>query len=199
MIKKLILTVFVIGVVMTSCSSDDDGINPTTAELRLNLNGLEPLGEDFVYEGWIIVDGSPVSTGTFTSVASSQTFVVNASDLANATTFVLSIEPAVDPDPAPAATKVLAGDFTGDTAAISTGIVGDFSSAAGAFFLRTPTDEMGMNNGNDENGVWFGTPDGATVYDASVEPVVDDQPAIEIVGTRAYLRVDSIPLLVDSP
>ena len=30
--------------------------------------------------------------------------------------------------------------------------------AAGTYFLRTPTDENGMNNGNDENGIWFGAP-----------------------------------------
>ena len=76
--------------------------------------------------------------------------------------FVLSIEPAVDPDPAPADTKVLVGEFSGTSAAVSTAVVGDFSNAAGEFFLRTPTDEDvpggAPNNGNDQYGVWFGTP-----------------------------------------
>jgi len=33
--------------------------------LRLDLSGLESLGPGYVYEGWIIVDGEPLSTGTF--------------------------------------------------------------------------------------------------------------------------------------
>ena len=156
--KKLFYSiVLTISMLFIGCDSDDDA-SPNNADLELNLLGLETLGSDYVYEGWIIVDGNPVSTGTFTSVTFPQTFQVDADQLANATTFVLSIEPAIDPDPAPAATKVLAGDFSGSTANVSTALIGDFSTASGAFFLRTPTDEMGANNGNDQNGVWFGTP-----------------------------------------
>lgn len=141
---------------LASCNDNDDTI--LTSELTLNLSGLETLGSNYVYEGWIIVDGTPVSTGTFTSVTFPQSFQVNTSDLNSATAFVLSIEPAVDPDPAPADTKLLRGSFTGNTANVSTEIIGDFSNASGAFFLRTPTDETGTNNGNDHYGVWFGTP-----------------------------------------
>lgn len=152
----MFLVVCSIGILATSCSKSDDAV--TTARLTLDLTGLETLGDDYVYEGWVIVDGSPVSTGTFTSVNFPQSFNVDKDNLDKAATFVLSIEPAVDPDPAPAATKVLAGDFLGDSANVNTGLVGDFTSASGSFFLRTPTDETGTNNGNDENGVWFGIP-----------------------------------------
>lgn len=155
---KKIGTLLLVGLslIFASCSNNDN--TPTNSNLTLDLTGLEALGANYVYEGWIIVNGSPVSTGTFTSVTFPQTFSVSTSQLASATKFVLSIEPANDPDPAPAATKILAGDFSGNSASVTTGIVGDFSNAAGAFFLRTPTDETGTNNGNDENGVWFGTP-----------------------------------------
>jgi len=37
-----------------------------TVYLEFDNNGLENLGPNFVYEGWLIVDGMPVSTGTFT-------------------------------------------------------------------------------------------------------------------------------------
>ncbi|MEY8847261.1 hypothetical protein AB9K26_00475 [Psychroserpens sp. XS_ASV72] len=159
MIKRIFFSMLSLSLLLASCSSDDDSTNqPNMSTLTLNLSGLEALGSDFVYEGWIIVDGSPVSTGTFSSVNFPQDFSVNRAQLNNASMFVLSIEPAVDPDPAPADTKVLAGSFSGDTAAVDASIVGDFSNAAGGFFLRTPTDEMGMNNGNDQYGVWFGTP-----------------------------------------
>tara|TARA_R110002073_G_scaffold82034_2_gene196419 strand:- start:2019 stop:2894 length:876 start_codon:yes stop_codon:yes gene_type:complete len=153
MIKKMILTVLALGIIATSCSDDDDN-GPSTSTLTLNLSGLEELGSDFVYEGWIIVNGSPVSTGTFSSVTFPQTFNVDSQDLELATTFVLSIEPAVDTDPAPAATKILAGDFSGNLANVdSNGIVGDFSASTGKYILATPTD--GGADTNEESGVWF--------------------------------------------
>ena len=155
--NKMFLAVLAISFFATSCSSDDDNGSSTTT-LTLNLNGLEALGSDYVYEGWMIINGAPVSSGRFTSVTFPQSFEVNTSFIESASTFVLSIEPVIDSDPNPAATKVLAGDFNGSTASVDSGIVGDFSNAAGMFFLRTPTDEMGVNNGNDENGIWFGTP-----------------------------------------
>ncbi len=154
MIKKMFLATLALGAFATSCSNDDDAtVVPTTSELRLNLTGLESLGSDYVYEGWIMVDGSPISTGTFSSVTFPQSFNVNANQLANATAFVLSIEPAVDPDPAPAATKILAGDFSGNSANVNTeGIVGDFTTSTGTYILATPTD---MDDANEESGVWF--------------------------------------------
>ena len=151
--KKMILAVLALGIFATSCSSDDDNSSSTNSNLTLNLDGLEALGSDFVYEGWVIVDGSPVSTGTFSSIDFPQTFSVNTVQLNSATTFVLSIEPAVDTDPAPAATKILAGDFSGTTASVdSNGIVADFSTSTGKYILATPTDE---DDTNEESGVWF--------------------------------------------
>ena len=136
----------------TSCSSDDDA-QSQNGELTLNLDGLEALGNDYVYEGWLIVNGSPVSTGTFSSVSFPQTFSVDRNTLDNATTFVLSIEPVIDPDPAPAATKILAGDFSGNSASVTSNtIVGDFSSSTGTYILATPTD---MDDTNEASGVWF--------------------------------------------
>ncbi|SDR85290.1 anti-sigma factor [Winogradskyella sediminis] len=151
--KKMILGVLALGMIASSCSSDDDNSSPTNSNLTLNLDGLEALGNNFVYEGWIIVDGSPVSTGTFSSVDFPQTFSVNSTQLEAANTFVLSIEPAVDMDPAPAATKILAGDFSGTTASVnSNSIVADFGASTGTYILATPTD---TDDTNEESGVWF--------------------------------------------
>ena len=148
----MFFTILAIGFLATSCDKNNDGM-ANTSELTLNLSGLDALGDDFVYEGWIIVNGSPVSTGTFSSVAFPQSFTVDADELANATKFVLSIEPAVDSDPAPADTKILAGDFSGDLANVSSnGIVADFSASSGKYILATPTN----GSDNDElSGVWF--------------------------------------------
>jgi len=153
----------------TGCKKDDPASTTTTTtntkNLTLNITGLEDLGADFVYEGWVIVSGNPVSTGTFTVDAagawSATSFQVSTANLDAATKFVLTIEPAMDPDPAPSAQKLLAGDFSGNSASVSTATapaLGDFSASAGSYFLRTPTDETGMNNGNDTNGIWFGVP-----------------------------------------
>ena len=61
--KKLVLFLIVGGLLATSCSDDDSG--SSNATLSLSLSGMEDLGADFAYEGWVIVDGSPVTTGTF--------------------------------------------------------------------------------------------------------------------------------------
>ena len=86
----LVLSTFI----FFGCSKDEPPTQsqPSTSILKLNINGLEDLGSSAKYEGWIIVNGSPVSTGTFTVNASgtlSQTdFDVDATNLANATAFV---------------------------------------------------------------------------------------------------------------
>ena len=153
MIRKMYLAVIAMGLLSVSCSNDDDATPQIeTSELTLNLTGLEALGDDFVYEGWVIVDGAPVSTGRFSDVTFPQTFQVLSTQLVAATTFVLSIEPTVDPDPAPAETKVLAGDFSGTSANVNSNLVADFSTVAGTFILATPTD---ADDTNEESGVWF--------------------------------------------
>ncbi|WP_298883943.1 anti-sigma factor [uncultured Polaribacter sp.] len=148
-------TAFVIAILFVACN-DDNNTAATTGDLTIDLTGLEELGSDYVYEGWLIVDGNPVSTGTFTSVSFPQTYTVDINDLQTATKFVLSIEPAGETGAAalaPAATKILAGDFSGSSANVSsTGIVGDFSNSWGKYILATPTD---TDDTNEASGVWF--------------------------------------------
>lgn len=147
--KKIIYFALALGLFATGCKKED----PT---LNLNLNGLEDLGADYVYEGWVMIDGSPVSTGTFTVSADgtpSQTaFSLEDVDLENATAFVLSIEPAADSDPAPSAVKMLSGDFSGDVATVNTGLIADFSGSTGHFLIATPTT---TSTTDDLSGVWF--------------------------------------------
>lgn len=150
-ILKLVTLSLIFTFVVISCNNDDENEDKTDV-LTLNLSGLEELGADFVYEGWIIVDGNPKSTGTFSSVVFPQTFEIDADDLLAATKFVLSIEPANDTDPDPAATKILVGDFSGSSANVTTAVVGDFSSAAGEYILATPTDGAMTN---ETSGIWF--------------------------------------------
>ena len=173
MIKKAVLGMMALSVLAISCDDEDDNGMPseTNANLTLNLSGLENLGDNFRYEGWILVEGQdgPVSTGIFSvddeGNLSQTQFPVNSVALAAANAFVLSIEPFPDSDPAPAATKYLRADFgEGDSARVAEvglgPVGGSFENASGTFFLRAPTDEApgSENNGNDEYGVWFGNP-----------------------------------------
>lgn len=136
------------------------GGNRMKAKLVLDIDGLEPLGSAAKYEGWIIVDGIPVTTGLFQVTPNGQLapsqFNVNASDLAAASMFVLTIEPNPDPNPAPSATHILAGMFSGNSASLSVdhpaAIGDDFSSAAGKFLLATPTT---ASMTDEDKGVWF--------------------------------------------
>jgi hypothetical protein len=133
---------------------------PQTGNLMLNINGLGDLGSAAFYEGWIIVNGNPVSTGTFSVNSSGQlsktSFSVNTSDLSSATKFVLTIEPVPDPSPNPSGVKIIAGTFSGNTASLTIGdssaIANNFMSSTGTYILATPTNGQ---NTNELSGVWF--------------------------------------------
>jgi len=143
---------FTIATFFVACNDNEDN-TPATGLLTVNFEGLEALGDDFVYEGWLIVDGNAVSTGTFSSVVFPQSYIVDTNDLESATNFVLTIEPNVDADPAPSATKILSGAFSGSSASVSsTEFVGDFSDSWGKYILATPTD---TDDTNEESGIWF--------------------------------------------
>lgn len=152
--KNKFLSLVALSVILVSCGDDDN--NTVAPQLKLNLSGLENLGANYKYEGWIVVNGTPVTTGTFTvndaGVLSKTVFDVNATSLANATKFVLSIEPANDTDPAPSNTKYLVGDFSGNTATVNAGIVGDFSAATGKYLIASPSS---MSMMDPFAGVWF--------------------------------------------
>lgn len=159
--KNYLMAVF-LGLAVWGCSGNKDMItSPATDPLGLSFSGLEDLGTRFLYEGWIIVAGAPVSTGTFSigagGMASQSTFDIASADLAAATKFVLTIEPNPDSDPTPAATHILAGDFAGASAVLSVGdpaaLGNDFLGATGEFILNTPS--TGSDNTDYASGIWW--------------------------------------------
>lgn len=135
-------------------------MGPTTKDLILNITGLENLGSEYVYEGWIIVNSSPISTGRFSvndNGELSQTgFTLNIDVLAAATTFILTIEPALGDDPAPSDVHILAGNFSGNSGQLAIGhsaaLGNDFMSTSGKYILATPTNGP---NTNENSGIWF--------------------------------------------
>jgi hypothetical protein len=133
--------------------------------VSLEANGLEPLPAGFAYEGWLIVNGSPVSTGLFGIDASGQAHPghvrvsVDSADAVEA--FVLSIEPVPDADPAPSAVKLLGGAFSGGTAVATidhaAALGTDLSTASGSYILAAPSGGEGADY---RNGIWFLDPSG---------------------------------------
>lgn len=157
--KQLFILLITFTFVFISCNNDDDD-EPQTKDLTLTINGLENLGQNYVYEGWIIVGGSPKTTGRFSvndnGDLSKSTFSLDKDDLAAATTFILTIEPATGDDPSPSKTHIMAGDFSGKSGQLSiahgAALGDDYMQSAGDFILATPTN----GSDNDENsGIWF--------------------------------------------
>ncbi len=150
----------------TQTAMDDmymQGTEPAASmgsELTLHIDGLPDLGAGWAYEGWLIVDGSPFSTGIFTvddhMMMSAETFPIDPDMLSKAAAFVLTIEPSPDSDPAPSPVHILAGDFNGDTASLSVAhsaaLGSDFTAVTGAYVLAAPTGGAGADY---KNGIWF--------------------------------------------
>jgi hypothetical protein len=144
--------------------------------LNIAINGLEPLGDDFLYEHWLIVDDSPVSAGRFQVQSASTPYSAELSiDEASlgATTYVLTIEPQPDADPLPAATHVIAGDFGASGSATLTvsnpfALGNSFAAASGQFILAAPT---GAADEPHEHGIWWLVP-GATPSAGLVLPTL---------------------------
>jgi hypothetical protein len=156
MLKKNMLIAFAGLFFLTSCDKNKN----ETKNLTLNIKGLEDLGANFRYEGWIMVNGAPVTTGVFSvnssGVLSQTTFPIPEDQLNSATKFILTIEPFPDPLPAPTATHILAGDFVGNNAGLTIAapeaLGNNFGTATGKYVLATPSDN---DMTNEKSGVWF--------------------------------------------
>jgi len=157
--SKIGMFAAILVLVVTSCSDDKDDNNDQsmTTELTLEFLRLDDLGPDYLYEGWIIVDDEPISTGTFsvdlTGVASQAKFTIDSEMLSKATKFVLSIEPSPDSSPLPSNTKIFTGDFNGNVAVLNTTTIASFSDVSGKFIIGAPT-----GTGAEEqkySGIWF--------------------------------------------
>lgn len=156
--RLTLLSLFLFGLVFSVGTDTAVAARIDTTIVSLNFNNLEDLGDSFLYEGWAIVDGAPVSTGTFSVDAdgnlSRSTFVVNVHPR-QIDAVVLTIEPYPDADPAPSATHVLAGDVRGRRALLFAGhpaaLGNNFRRAAGSYILAVPSDSSTPYT----NGIWW--------------------------------------------
>lgn len=151
------MTVFAL-LLFVSCGDDDDATSKE-ANLNLSLTGLDDLtGSAYVYEGWLLIDGTPVSTGRFTTAAAaSATF--DAEMAAKATKYILTVEPAEGDVAEPSELKVMAGDISDGKASITLNVAPalgsgvDFSNASGYYLVAAPTTSGAA--GFEKSGIWF--------------------------------------------
>ncbi len=116
------------------------------------------------YEGWIIVNGTPISTGKFTVDSAGKLmtldgksisqFTVSGVDPAQISKFVLTLEPKGDTNNQPSSIKLLAGTFDTKTnkATITQNTGKSFDTVKGDYILATPTDGA---NTNENSGIWY--------------------------------------------
>lgn len=164
--KKIITSTIALGIITTlsiSCNKDDDNNNNNTLQpnaLNLTINGLEDLGANYVYEGWVLVNDIPITTGRFSVNTSGElsqsSFNIDKSTLDAATLFILTIEPSIGDLPEPSNVHILAGEFSGNNGTMTidhpAALGNDFNTANGQFILATPSTPSML----DENeGVWF--------------------------------------------
>ncbi len=203
--KNLIpfLTTLLFG--LSACGSGSG--SSTTRTLTVAFSGLESLGGGDVYEGWLIVDGAPVTTGRFTindkGEAEPSSFSVEAGLADRASTFVVTVEPGAGDDAAPSDTHILAGDLAQGAATLSTAHAAalgtDFRSATGAYILATPSTSA---QDDEDEGIWWLIP-GASGMSAGLElPALPDGWSYEgwVVGSSGAISTGRFrtPTGVDS-
>lgn len=138
----------------------------TEVTFAWDLLGLEPLAGGFVYEGWLIISGAPVSTGRFnvdaSGLADLTSFQLPIADMANVEAFVLTIEPGAGDLPDPSGTKLMSADWADPGTPLAVTVAGaaafgdDFTSASGTYILNTPT--TAADDTDYSQGIWFFDP-----------------------------------------
>ena len=127
--------------------------------VTVSFEHLPKLNGDFVYEGWLIVDGTPKSAGRFSReelLSDGETeFTVN--DVKeDPDAYVLTIEPDEGDEPAPSKVHLLAGSFDeSGTANLSIShpkaLGTNLMDARGSYLLATPSAPDAPNS----QGIWF--------------------------------------------
>lgn len=140
------------------------GLAANQGVLGVQLTGLEPLGPGWVYEGWLIVNGAPLSAGRFSlttaTVNRARYFVGSVALLSRATAYVLTIEPERNDDPAPSKVHVLAGNLPAAGKRRSSSLTmshtaafgQNFAAVSGQFMLATPSSP---SMDDSQLGIWF--------------------------------------------
>jgi hypothetical protein len=160
--QHLSVATFVATLALIGCPTEpqvdpDPAQGSDMATLALAFSDLDELNANFVYEGWLIVDGAPVSTGRFHAAdAADLDQLCHISDAEAATAYVLTIEPEPDMDDGPSAVHVLGGDLMSGSATLSSAhgaaLGVDLDAVGGAYILETPTSTAADDY---DQGIWW--------------------------------------------
>lgn len=156
-----------IAFVLSACNS----LNSSRA-LVFEPSNLPPLANGFHYEGWAIVDNTPISTGKFNVDAEGDlvnllgqkmSYFLPQENVQEVSSLVITIEPSGDTDDIPADTHILAGDVRSGRAFLGiqhqAALGTNFTGASGSYIFATPTTTA---NDDELSGVWFLDPSTGT-------------------------------------
>ncbi|MDG2193261.1 MAG: anti-sigma factor [Polaribacter sp.] len=161
MMRKITgLAIISFGLFFTSSCEKAEEI--TTKTIEQSFQNLPDLGDNYIYEGWLIAGENKISTGRFTHSegANYTSELINKELIAAATVYVLTIEPKTETasDLAiPSGWIFSKGNFTNNSATPSTDTAlyigsSNLETATGNFFLKAPSVDA---IGTDANGIWF--------------------------------------------
>ncbi len=195
--------------ILSACDSNKEEAAAPLRDVVLSVDGLIPLANGAVYEGWAVIRNAPFSTGRFNvtrtgNVVGEDGLALPGGafqtelDLDNATAFFISLEPKGDNDAQPAPGRILGADMTGPQATLTPGharaLDTDFSTATGVFTLGAFTTE---DTSDDLSGLWFMDP-GPPAAGLALPPapdgwryegwvLLDDTP----LSTGTFVRIDA--------
>lgn len=144
-VATITATLALIGCPTDPTVEPDPDAGDDMATLALAFTDLDTLADGVVYEGWLMVDGAPVSTGRFAVDAPSADLsqVAHIADADAASAYVLTIEPEPDMDAGPSDVHILGGDLRGGSASLSADHAAalgvDLDAVRGSYTLETPT------------------------------------------------------------
>jgi hypothetical protein len=163
------VTAAAISVITVAVAIGPAGAQSGPENIVLSFENLAILNEDVQghYEGWAIVGGDPISTGTFNVNESGQPVELGGGpvidefdagqDISGATAVVITVEPPGDMNPEPSNIKLLAAPVIQCESELVVNVPGRETletMTTGSYILATPSDNPEVPD-NENQGIWF--------------------------------------------
>jgi len=158
---KRLLMLACFSVILAGCEETD--ILNETGKMQVSDFNLPELPSGYYYEGWLLVDGSYVSVGKITNDSISNGIArfskIEATDLATAQSFALTVE--TNDSPAPSNYVLLVGNFDGNTASLTSsgetvnGVLSLANRISASYTVQNASVPDSLAGNYQENGAWF--------------------------------------------